>query len=233
MKILFDNYQSMNKCKNLWGFSLYLEEYRLLFDTGSNGRVLLQNMKKANVDPKKIEYIFISHFHWDHIFGIDSLLEINDNITLILPNSFSDTFTKDLETLTKQVIVINEEPQKLFGNLYTTGVLGKETPEQSLIIKDEYPKLIVGCSHYGIEKITKIAKWVINCDIKMVAGGFHLLEKSKEDILNIIIILKKLGVKSVLPTHCTGDEAIMLFKEHFGENYYAGGVCREIFRGAL
>ena len=229
MKILFDNYQSTNECKSLWGFSLYLKEYKLLFDTGSNGRVLLQNMKKANVDPKEIEYIFISHFHWDHIFGIDSIIELNDNITLILPNSFSKTFAKDFETLTKQVIIINEEPQKLFGNLYTTGVLGKETPEQSLIIKDEYPKLITGCGHYGIDKIVKIAKWVINADVKIAAGGFHLFDKDEEDIVSIIKKLKHLGVESVLPTHCTGDKAIMLFKEYFGQYYYSGGVCREIF----
>ncbi len=229
MKILFDNYQSMNECKNLWGFGLYLKEYKLLFDTGSNGRVLLQNMKKANVDPKEIEYIFISHFHWDHIFGIDSLLELNSNITLILPNSFCETFAEDLKTLTKEVIIINEKPQKLLRDIYTTGVLGKETPEQSLIIKDDYPKLISGCGHYGIEKIVKIAKWAIDSDIKMAIGGFHLFEKSKKDILDIIKKLKDLKVESVLPTHCTGDKAIMLFKEHFGKNYYSGGVCREIF----
>ena len=229
MKILFDNYPSTNECRSLWGFSIYLKEHKLLFDTGSNGRILLQNMKKANVRPKDIEYIFISHFHWDHICGIDSLLELNDNITLILPNSFSKTYIKDLKTLTREVVVIGEEPQKLFGNLYSTGTLGKETPEQSLIINDDYPKLITGCGHYGVENITKIAKWVVDNDIKMAAGGFHLLEKSKKDILHIINKLKELGVESVLPTHCSGDEAIKLFKDSFGEKYYSGGVCREIF----
>ncbi len=229
MVILFDNYTYKNSCKSLWGFSLYLKEYKLLFDTGSNGRVLLQNMKEANIDPKEIEYIFISHFHWDHIFGIDSLLELNSNITLILPNSFCETFAEDLKTLTKEIIIINEKSQKLFRDIYTTGVLGKETPEQSLIINDDYPKLITGCGHYGVENITKIAKWVVDNDIKMAIGGFHLFEKSEKDIQNSIEKLKKLGIQSVLPTHCTGDKAIELFRESFGENFYSGGVCREIF----
>ena len=77
MIILFDNYNNHTACQSLWGFSAYFEEYKLLFDTGSNGRVLLKNMQELGVDVKEIKYMFITHSHWDHIGGIDSILELN------------------------------------------------------------------------------------------------------------------------------------------------------------
>ena len=228
MQILFDNYECNQKCKSLWGFSSYFEEYKLLFDTGSNGRVLLENIKQLKLDVKDVKYLFITHSHWDHIGGIDSILELNNNITLFVPSSLSKHLILDLRTLTKEVIVCDENPQKLFDNIYTTGLLGKKMPEQSLIIDDVYPKVITGCGHMGIDYITKIAKNVINKDIKFAIGGFHLLSSNETKILNTIKQLKDLGVKQVLPTHCTGDLAISMFKDNFRDNCFGGGVGSKI-----
>jgi len=217
MKILFDNYKVCDECQSLWGFSAYLEEYKLLFDTGSNGRVLLKNMRHLNVDVKKIEYLFISHSHWDHIGGIDSIIELNPNLTLFVPSSLSKHLIKDLKTLVKEVIVCTKKPQKLFANLYTTGVLGDETPEQSLIIDKEESRLITGCGHYGIENITKVAREVIGRDIECVVGGFHLLRSSDTKIVQTIEALKSMGVKCARATHCSGDRAIELFTKSFSQ----------------
>ncbi|MEA1956453.1 MAG: MBL fold metallo-hydrolase [Campylobacterota bacterium] len=224
MKILFDNYNYNDKCKSLWGFSAYLEKYNLLFDTGSNGRVLLENIRELGVDVKKIKYLFITHSHWDHIGGIDSILELNPNLTLFVPSSLSKHLIKDLKTLAKEVIICTKKAQKLFDNLYTTGLLGDEMPEQSLIIDDEFPKVITGCGHFGIDNITKKAKSVISKDIKFAIGGFHLLHSDNEKIQTTIDNLKNLGVEKVLPTHCTGDLAIKMFKYSFKNNAVDGGV---------
>ena len=139
MQIVFDNYNySHPELKSLWGLSAYLEAYRLLFDTGSNGRVLLNNMKALDIDPEEVDYLFISHSHWDHIGGLDSLLELNPDLTLFVPESLSKHLIKDLRLLAKEVIVITDKPQRLFENLYSTGILGEEVPEQSLIIDGGY-----------------------------------------------------------------------------------------------
>ena len=215
MQIVFDNCKIDENTQSLWGFSIYLDKYKLLFDTGSNGRVLLQNMKKLSIDIQDIEYIFISHSHWDHIGGLDSLLEINPELILYVPSSLSKHLIEDLKKLSKDVIVCDDKPQHLFKTLYTTGILGTQTPEQSLIIDEDETTLITGCGHFGIENITKIATTFLKKDIDIVMGGFHLLKSDDKDIMDSISKLKQLGVKKAYPTHCSGDRALELYNDFF------------------
>ena len=229
MKILFDNYNySYPELKSLWGFSAYLEEYHLLFDTGSNGRVLLENMKALSVDIEEIEYLFVSHSHWDHIGGLDSILELNPDMTLFVPESLSKHLIRDLRQLAKEVVIITNNPQRLFDDLYTTGLLGEEMPEQSLIIDGEKPILLTGCGHFGIENIVSRASQIIDKKIYLAAGGFHLMYSDEREILETIASLKRSGVKFVSPTHCSGDQAIALFSESFGDHYIQGGIGARI-----
>ena len=68
----------------LWGefgLSLLVEaerqgtELRLLVDTGLTSKPLLHNMKLLDVDPSKIEYIFLTHCHYDHTGGLGGVTE--------------------------------------------------------------------------------------------------------------------------------------------------------------
>ena len=225
MTIVFDNYNyHYPQLKSPWGFSAYLDEYHLLFDTGSNGRLLLENIKTLNIDIKEINYLFISHSHWGHIGGLDSILELNPDITLFVPESLSKHLIKDLSTLAKEVIVITEKPQRLFDTLYTTGLLGEEMPEQSLIIDGEKPTLITGCGHFGISNIVNTASQIIGKKIHLAVGGFHLMYSDEDEITNNIVSLKKSGVEYVCPTHCSGDQAIAMFAQSFGDHYIQGGI---------
>jgi len=224
MQILFDNYCSRDSHASLWGFAAYLEKYRLLFDTGSNGRELLKNMHAQGIDVTQITSLFITHDHWDHIGGIDSILELNAELTIYAPATLSKNHIRDLHTLTKKVVVIGKEPMHLFGELYSTGLLGDKDPEHSLVIADDAPKVLTGCGHYGISEITAVAKRLIGREIRSVMGGFHLLHEERAVILAQIEALKALGVRHVLPTHCSGDLAVELFSKAFGEGFVEGGI---------
>jgi 7,8-dihydropterin-6-yl-methyl-4-(beta-D-ribofuranosyl)aminobenzene 5'-phosphate synthase len=50
----------------------------------------------------------------------------------------------------------------------------------------------------------------------------------KEMIPPIITEAQQLGVEKVLPAHCTGDDAMDLFRAEYGENFTEGGVGRTI-----
>ncbi|MCK4783053.1 MAG: MBL fold metallo-hydrolase, partial [Desulfobacteraceae bacterium] len=72
-----------------WGFACLVEVYgkKILFDTGANGSILLENMKTLNIDPTVVEEIFISHAHSDHTGGLSDFLKINP-VKVYVPSSF-------------------------------------------------------------------------------------------------------------------------------------------------
>jgi 7,8-dihydropterin-6-yl-methyl-4-(beta-D-ribofuranosyl)aminobenzene 5'-phosphate synthase len=185
-------------------------------------------MEKMGIDIGKLKYLFISHPHWDHIGGIDSVVDVNKNLTLFLPDSLSKLYIRDLKKLSKEVVVIDENPAFLFENFYSTGVM---TPigEQSLVIDVKEASIVItGCAHSGIVNIVQRAIEMLNKPVAYVLGGFHLMRSSKKEIIEVVKSLKALGVEYVTPTHCSGDLAVEIFKEEWGENYISGGVGRII-----
>ncbi len=49
--------------------------FKLLFDTGTNGHDLLNNMQVLDIDPDEIDASVISHKHHDHSGGLPQILE--------------------------------------------------------------------------------------------------------------------------------------------------------------
>ena len=105
--------------------------------------------------------------------------------------------------------------------------MGVQIKEQSLIINADKGLIIVtGCSHQGIVEILRRAKELFDRPIHLVFGGFHLGAKSDAELQEIIRHFKELGVERCGATHCTGDRAIELFKEAFGDHYVPMGTGR-------
>ena len=70
------------------------------------------------------------------------------------------------------------------------------------------------------------AQAVTGGKVAYMVGGFHLYETPRGMLLPIIAEMHQLGVDKVLPAHCTGDDAIALFRTEYGENFVEGGVGR-------
>jgi 7,8-dihydropterin-6-yl-methyl-4-(beta-D-ribofuranosyl)aminobenzene 5'-phosphate synthase len=230
MTILYDNYIFTEGTKSDWGFACLIEgfEKTILFDTGTKSNILWYNVDKLNADLSKVEQIVISHNHHDHTGGLQSVLEKNPDVSVFLPVSFAHEFVSRVEGVGAKVVAV-DEPQKICENVHLTGEMGDQIKEQSLILDTSKGLVIVtGCSHQGIVNILKIAKQILNKDIYLVFGGFHLMRHSEEQVKEIIQEFKNLGVKQCGATHCTGDDAIALFKEAFGENYVQMGVGKVI-----
>ena len=83
----------------------------------------------------------------------------------------------------------------------------------------EGPILITGCAHPGIVEMVKVTVGIVGEPMYLVLGGFHLLEKKTTEVRAITAKLKQLGVKQIGPCHCTGDRAITIFAEVFGESF--------------
>lgn len=67
------------------GLSLYIEalDHRLLFDTGASS-LFAQNAKAMGVDLAQVEFVVISHGHYDHGGGLATFLELNDQAEVFM-----------------------------------------------------------------------------------------------------------------------------------------------------
>lgn len=206
LQILYD-YNAKNNFKAAWGFSCFIEidEKKILFDTGWNGFVLLNNMKVAGINPEEIYIVVISHPHWDHIGGLNHILSSTKNPDVYIPRSVSKNLKSEIKNHAKVIEVF--EAQKVYENIYTTGELGGKIREQCLVLQSKKGNIVLtGCAHPGLETIIKKSKEF--GDIYAVIGGFH---DSNVGILK--------GIPLIVPCHCSQkiDEIKNKMPESFRE----------------
>ena len=206
--IVYDNTTTKKGMIEDWGWSCLIEteERNILFDTGGNGKILLENLVNLNIDPKSIDDIVISHPDFDHIGGLSTFLCSNQDAIVHLPISFRGIRYPN-------EVKYYDKPTKIYENIFLTGELYKR--EQSLAIKTEKGLiLIIGCGHPGVrEIIDSISKFG---NIYAIIGGLHGFNEFE--------ILQ--NIEKVCPSHCTKyKEKIKML---YPDKYLEGGVG-EIF----
>ena len=206
--ILYDNTLFQNNLKPDWGFSCLAEAHgrTILFDTGANGDILLENMEKLNIQPSSVDDVFISHAHFDHIGGLSAFLNRNSKVTVFVPVSLRGVRNA------KKVIHV-DKPMTLYENFYSTGEL--EEIEQSMAVKTAKGLvLIVGCSHPDMKNIMDTASQFGK--IYAIIGGLHGFDDYE--------LFKNLD--AICPTHCT--QHIAEIKALYPEKVMDGGVGKII-----
>jgi len=75
--------------KNEHGISFYIERdgHKVLFDTGQSG-TFLENAEQLQIDLSDLEYVIISHGHYDHSGGLRALTHVANNFELIIGKGF-------------------------------------------------------------------------------------------------------------------------------------------------
>ncbi len=150
--IVHDNNPGVESLKMAWGFSALVTgpDKTILFDTGSDGSLLLENMTRLQIDPGRIDIVVLSHVHKDHTGGLTGLLQANPRVQVFLPQSFRPGSRRPCAEYGATVVEI-AGPQEICRNVYTTGVLGRRVKEQALVFRTQ-PGLVVltGCAHPGI-----------------------------------------------------------------------------------
>jgi len=139
----------------------------------------------------------------------------------------------------------SQKPVKITNEIVTTGEVEMTTSfeviEPNLLVKEEgvlqpdplpddlslvinTPEglvIILGCAHRGtINHIRHAQKITGERRVYAVVGGTHLAPASEERIEKTISELKKLDVKKIGVSHCTGFKASMRFDQAFGDRFF-------------
>lgn len=156
------------------------------------------------------------------------MLAKNSDTAVWLPAFFSPRFKDSIRKKGGKVVEVTNF-KKICSGASTTGIIEGWIKEQSLILETDKGLIVItGCAHPRIVKIIDIAKDLLNNNIDMVLGGFHLAAYVEREIKAIINHFQGAGVKKVGPCHCTGDEARRLFSEKYKDDFIDIGVGREL-----
>lgn len=221
--IVYDNKiaKDIKGLKAGWGFSCFIqtEEKNILFDTEWDGDILISNIQLLGINPKDIDLVVISHSHWDHCGGLARLLNLNKNLKVYIPTSFSKHLKKEIK---KRANIFYEIQglTKICPGVFTTGEIEGSFPagkiktsikEQSLIISTVNGLVVItGCAHSGVNKISNSANKLGK--IYALLGGFHDFGEYN--------LLKNISL--IIPTHCTKNKKKILTL--FPKNCAEGGV---------
>lgn len=250
--ILSDKLAS-GQCGSEHGLSFLVEsDKRIIFDTGASD-LFLQNAERLGIDLNSVDTVALSHGHYDHGNGLQFVSgktivihpnafvqRISErsgrNISIAVNREYIEARNRIVETceplwLSEQMAYLGEIPRIVPFEMecstlfhFADGTSDPVTDDSGLAVKTEKGLIVIsGCAHAGICNIVEHARRVTSTDkVLCVIGGFHLTEVN-ERLQQTINYLKGIGTEYVMPSHCTGDDAIAEFSRHFkGERVMTG-----------
>jgi 7,8-dihydropterin-6-yl-methyl-4-(beta-D-ribofuranosyl)aminobenzene 5'-phosphate synthase len=230
LTVAYDNYLARAGLRTAHGFACVVRTAGrgVLFDTGGSGQILLENMGELGLGPNAIDSVVLSHMHWDHIGGLDGVLEANPNVAVYVPAAFSPSFMRDLKARARAVVPTERAGQVAAG-VWTTDVLERPLVEQALYVETaEGVVVITGCAHPGVVQLVRAAQRASGEQVAAVLGGFHMARAGRTEIGKAIKELKELRVRRVGPCHCSGDPARRAMRESFADGYMDVGVGTQL-----
>jgi 7,8-dihydropterin-6-yl-methyl-4-(beta-D-ribofuranosyl)aminobenzene 5'-phosphate synthase len=238
-----------------WGYSAFIRYNgtTILFDGGTSAAILEHNAETFGVDLREVDIAVISHNHGDHTVGIDYLVQVNPSVKIYVPAGSGlgggggeykkghrwqidelHAVGQATEILPGATLVPTQSPNTGYFSRYPPNEQEPQLyglPELSLALAtaDGAIFLVTGCSHSGVNEIVRATQEATNADIALVTGGYHLGPYSREYVTEVARTMKDdLHVVRTGATHCTGDEAIAIFRETFGEDYVFAGLGARI-----
>jgi 7,8-dihydropterin-6-yl-methyl-4-(beta-D-ribofuranosyl)aminobenzene 5'-phosphate synthase len=225
--ILFDNYAADDRLGTGWGFAALLETdgHTVLFDTGADGDILLENFRLLGKDPAAVESVIISHAHGDHTGGIQALLNLGIQPRFFLLPGFPAGPMDELAGTHE--VVMSAPGQEIVSGIRTTGQVGGPIPEQALLLETRDGIVVLtGCAHPGVVAMAERAQELGSGSLHAVMGGFHLMEATDDQLQRIIARFRELGIQEASPTHCSGDHTMEVFREAYGAGFQELGSGR-------
>lgn len=228
---LYDNTTISDGTMSDWGFSCLIQGRgsSILFDAGAKPDVLRANIAALRVDASQINAIVFSHDHSDHTAGVEAIGE-RSGLPTFFPTAFGEEMRAAFIKQGLRLMPVSKSTEVLPG-FATSDEMGSLIHELALVT--EIPEglvVVAGCAHPGIIPMLKQISASRKRPINMVLGGFHLLQTPADEVKHIVSEFKAMGIAYAGPTHCTGDEAIELFRAAYGDHFIRGGVGTIIHR---
>jgi 7,8-dihydropterin-6-yl-methyl-4-(beta-D-ribofuranosyl)aminobenzene 5'-phosphate synthase len=91
----------------------------------------------------------------------------------------------------------------------------------ALIVKSSLGLIVVlGCAHRGmINTLRRVLELCGDQKIHLVMGGAHLKESTDEQIWQTVSSLNEMGVAKLAVSHCTGNRAVQILSQTYGDNF--------------
>lgn len=148
-------------------------------------------------------------------------------------------------------VILSPGPYQLGSGCWTTGAVPRSSFEKSGIptsafyregdkllrheieddqtmvihVKDKGLVVLSGCAHSGIVNTVNYARQISGVDrVWAVLGGFHLGRSTAEEIQRTIDAMIAFEPQMIVPSHCTGFEAIRQFAAQMPDAFVLGMV---------
>jgi 7,8-dihydropterin-6-yl-methyl-4-(beta-D-ribofuranosyl)aminobenzene 5'-phosphate synthase len=214
---------------------------RVIMDAAWNPSFLDWRLEATGVasllEQGDIDFLYLSHEHMDHLWGLEAILRRDPGLAMLVPSSLSISALKFIfggsfhtagakNRHPHQGRLLKMAPGKahlLFEGCASVTfdqpmILGARG-EQSLYfdIKDHGLLCVSGCCHQGLDNLLGFARQHLagGQDLYGLYGGLHLapfgaLSPQSEDA---ILGLEQYGLKKLAVNHCTGVKAVELMRE--------------------
>lgn len=160
------------------------------------------------------------------------------------PSDLGQLRREDIEVLGLKIVEV-KTPTEIVPGAYFTGNIERVTAyekvpttfqikrgdkiehdtfpgEQGIFFNVKGKGLVVlsGCAHAGIVNTAKQAQKIAGTDkIHAIMGGFHLINRKPEVIQSTVADIKAMRPDYIVPTHCTGFEAIVAFSKEMPNEF--------------
>ena len=214
---------------------------RILVDAGWNMDYMSERFRATGVDRLlengDISFLFLSHEHLDHFWGIEAVLKLAPEITILVPEGLRQEGVDWLRGAEfAKAGIVNRVPHRgtivrmMSGGIhpllpgvasatFDLPILLDIRSEQSLYfhVAEKGLLCITGGCHQGVINLVDYA--ATNLDVGRqpygLYGGLHIAPSATmtEAQADIVRTLGQYGFQKIAANHCTGAKAIALMRE--------------------
>jgi 7,8-dihydropterin-6-yl-methyl-4-(beta-D-ribofuranosyl)aminobenzene 5'-phosphate synthase len=194
---------------------------RFLLDAGWNTSWMDTSFQREGVDQMlsrgEIEFVFISHEHMDHFWGLPAVLKYRPDIKIIVPNTLHPEGKELIRKSGHKGQLVDLEEGKLHKLLPGCASVTFDIPiiigiqgEHGLFfhIKDKGLVTVTGCCHMGVLNLIKYGRENIQGSPRPYGlyGGLHIcpFEQWDTKMDQVITGLAAMKLEVVAANHCTG-----------------------------